>query len=336
MDVLGLTNESRILSYGGVETCILFEHKWNLRNFASFEVLDDEKELQYFERDFSLPILRAAATHGMTLMIDMFLWRASPNHIKALGYPNPLETQLNVHRRAMKYARESFSRMISCVPSSADPVRVLYAVDIGPAGDGYAVDTECALKTVSDFRNYHLAQLRAAKEIGADLVAAWTCTTVAEAAGATIAAREVGLPIVVSTTLETDGRTPEGLSLGAFITSVDAATDDYPVFFAGNCFHPTHVSSVLGQACSENAAWLARFKGLRVNASCKSHAELDNSTELDSGNPRELAAQVAELQKLMGGRLLLLGGCCGTNAEHVTQIAHEWAKMKTNIRYSAK
>jgi hypothetical protein len=29
-------------------------------------------------------------------------------------------------------------------------------------------------------------------------------------------------------------------------------------------------------------------KGIRANASCKSHAELDEATELDRGNPQEL------------------------------------------------
>ena len=57
-----------------------------------------------------------------------------------------------------------------------------------------------------------------------------------------------------------------------------------------NCAHPTHFESVLG------GAWTTRIHGLRANASTKSHAELDEATELDDGDPEDLGARYAELQ----------------------------------------
>ena len=41
--------------------------------------------------------------------------------------------------------------------------------------------------------------------------------------------------------------------------------------------------------------WTQRIRGIRANASVKSHAELNESEELDIGNPAELGAQYREL-----------------------------------------
>ncbi len=61
------------------------------------------------------------------------------------------------------------------------------------------------------------------------------------------------------------------------------------------------------------------MRGLRANASTKSHAELDEATELDEGNPMELGAQYrAMLDRLP--HLTVVGGCCGTDHRHVEQI----------------
>jgi methionine synthase I (cobalamin-dependent) len=59
--------------------------------------------------------------------------------------------------------------------------------------------------------------------------------------------------------------------------------------------------------------------GLRANASVKTHAELDNSTELDRGDPEALGRSLGELQRTYG--LTVVGGCCGTDAEHLEHIA---------------
>ena len=83
-----------------------------------------------------------------------------------------------------------------------------------------------------------------------------------------------------------------------------------------NCAHPDHFSAVL----DEHAAWMQRLRGIRANASRKSHAELDNSTELDAGHPQELGEQYAELLHRFPW-INVLGGCCGTDLRHVECIS---------------
>jgi homocysteine S-methyltransferase len=65
--------------------------------------------------------------------------------------------------------------------------------------------------------------------------------------------------------------------------------------------------------------WRERIRGLRANASTKSHAELDEATELDEGDPADLGARYAGLRELLP-ELTVVGGCCGTDHRHVAQI----------------
>ena len=116
--------------------------------------------------------------------------------------------------------------------------------------------------------------------------------------------------------LATDGRLPTGQSLEDAIIVVDSATDAAPAYFMINCAHPTHFSEIV----SGSEAWAKRIRGLRANASKRSHAELDNATDLDAGDPIELAALYGEMCKRLPG-LTVLGGCCGTDYRHIERIA---------------
>jgi homocysteine S-methyltransferase len=94
-----------------------------------------------------------------------------------------------------------------------------------------------------------------------------------------------------------------------------------------NCAHPTHFEGAL----EEGAPWITRLRGVRGNASRKSHAELNESTELDSGNPEEFGLQHAALRKRFP-HLCVMGGCWGTDHRHVEAIAEACAPMRAETR----
>ena len=123
------------------------------------------------------------------------------------------------------------------------------------------------------------------------------------------------MPVALSFTLETNGRLPAGETLAQAIARTDRETDGYPAYYMINCAHPTHFTDAL----CDRGAWLDRIRGLRANASRRSHAELDQSTELDAGDPEELGAQYRGLSEVLT-RLTVLGGCCGTDHRHVDAI----------------
>jgi S-methylmethionine-dependent homocysteine/selenocysteine methylase len=66
--------------------------------------------------------------------------------------------------------------------------------------------------------------------------------------------------------------------------------------------------------------WRDRIRGVRANASCRSHAELEAATELDDGDPQDLAGRYLGLRRLLPG-LRVIGGCCGTDERHVLAMA---------------
>jgi len=126
----------------------------------------------------------------------------------------------------------------------------------------------------------------------------------------------LGVPVVISFTVETDGRLPTGDTLRDAIHAVDEASSSYPAYYMINCAHPTHFMSVL----SGDEEWTKRIGGIRANASRCSHAELDAMTELDSGDPHELGRMYRAIRDELPG-VRVIGGCCGTDLRHVTAIA---------------
>jgi len=183
---------------------------------------------------------------------------------------------------------------------------------IGPRGDGYVVGT---LMTPAEAERYHSLQVRAFADAGAELVSAVTMTYVDGAIGIARAARGRELPVVISFTVETDSRLPSGADLGTAVTAVDAVTDGYPAYFMVNCAHPSRMTP----AFAAGAPWLERVMGVRANASRLSHAELDEAEELDRGEPAELAHEYVALRQVLP-QLRVVGGCCGTDHEHIEKI----------------
>jgi homocysteine S-methyltransferase len=82
-----------------------------------------------------------------------------------------------------------------------------------------------------------------------------------------------------------------------------------------NCAHPSHFEDIF----AGNPRWMKRLRGLRANASRRSHAELDAATELDAGDPHELGQNYRALSRRYP-QLNVLGGCCGTDQRHVREI----------------
>lgn len=168
---------------------------------------------------------------------------------------------------------------------------------------------------VAEAQRYHGEQLSWLVATDVDMVTALTFTQSDEAIGLVRAAEEVELPVVVSFTVEIDGRLPTGQPLGEAITAVDEATGAAAAYFMINCAHPDHFAGQLA-----DADWARRIRGIRCNASRMSHAELDECESLDDGDPTELADSYRQLKQALPW-LNVFGGCCGSDLRHVTQIA---------------
>ena len=297
--------EGPFLTDSGLETELVFLDGIDLPEFAAYPLLATPEGVERL-RSYSTAFARLARERGFGLVLETPTWRASPRWAQALGHgPDELAA---LNRRAVALLRE--------VAEAEGPERTVVSGQVGPHGDGY--DPAERLDP-GEAQAYHATQLAAFAEAGADLVGALTITTADEAIGIVRAARAVGLPVTIGFTVETDGRLPDGTALGDAIAAVDAATDAGAEYFVVNCAHPTHLEPAL-----TGGAWRERVLGVRPNASTRSHAELDEATELDAGDPADLARRTVALRERLP-RLTVLGGCCGTDLRHVEAIAATWA-----------
>jgi S-methylmethionine-dependent homocysteine/selenocysteine methylase len=202
-------------------------------------------------------------------------WRANPDWGAKLGYGRDRLAEAN------RAGIEMMRKIRAAQPTRKSPLVISGC--IGPRGDGYAPGVPMR---ADDAQDYHAWQIGVLQDAGADLISAFTLTNIGEAVGVACAAKATGIACVISFTLETDGRLTTGESLAQAIETVDRATCRAPAYYMINCAHPDHFRHVL----DEDADWMQRVRGIRANASRKSHAELDNSTELDAGHPQQLAS----------------------------------------------
>jgi homocysteine S-methyltransferase len=290
------------LTDGGMETTLIFQEGADLPHFASF-VLLDTPEGRAMLRRYHERYLAIARERGAGFVLDSATWRANADWGAMLGYDADALDRVN--RDAIAHMLDLRSDwevpQTPCVISGA----------IGPRGDGYKSGSMSA----SEARGYHSAQIATFAGTMADMVSAFTLTSVDEATGIALAARDHAMPCVISFTVETNGRLVTDRTLREAIEAVDDATGGYPAYFMINCAHPTHFA----QALETDDSWTKRIVGLRANASAKSHAELDETETLDAGDPADLGLRYRALTKALP-HIRVLGGCCGTDHRHVAAI----------------
>jgi len=295
-----LASPEPFISDGGMETDLIFHHGADMPLFASFVLLDSPEGREMLRR-YAVSYFDLAQSAGRGFVLGTPTWRANGGWGPKLGLDDAGIRDVN--RRAMAFARE-----LRDAHSWRDHILIEGA--LGPAGDGYAPEQ---LLTPAEASRLHSAQLETFVEVGVDIASAFTITHPGEAIGMVNRARDLGLPFALSFTVETDGRLPTGQDLASALDEVETATGGYVRYYGINCAHPEHFGEQLP------SGWVNRIGMVRPNASRRSHAELDEATVLDDGDPNEFGALYAE----MAGRLpelRVVGGCCGSDMRHIEAL----------------
>jgi S-methylmethionine-dependent homocysteine/selenocysteine methylase len=298
---------STFMTDGGLETDLIFNKGIDLPEFAAFDLLKNEEGKEVLSK-YYLDYLNVSKQKCSGFILEAPTYRANPDWALKIGYS--LESLDAMNRTAVQemekirndYENENFKIAIS--------------VCIGPRGDGYSPDNKMSIKMAEE---YHSVQIKTIADTNADLVSALTVNYNEEAIGIVNAAKKNNIPVVISYTVETDGKLPSGESLEEAIISLDNITDNYVSYFMINCAHPDHFVNVL----DPDSNWTNRIKGIRANASCKSHSELDESETLDEGDKEQLARRYKHLKTLLPN-LNIIGGCCGTDHTHMEEICKVW------------
>jgi S-methylmethionine-dependent homocysteine/selenocysteine methylase len=288
---------------GGLETTMIFDEGIELPEFASFLLLEDDRGRDALRRYYEA-FLGLARDHAVGFTLDTPTWRASRHWGERLGRSERRLADLN--REAAEFGQGLRERW----QTPTTPVAVCGT--IGPEGDAYRPRQRLSAGEAED---YHAAQIATFAGTEIDMVSAYTLSYVEEAIGIVRAGRGAGLPVSISFTVETDGRLPSGEPLAEAVERLDAETGAAAEYLMVNCAHPTHFAAEL----EGGGDWLRRIAGFRANASRRSHVELDEAAELDSGDPDELGREYGALAPALPD-LRVLGGCCGTGPQHLARI----------------
>jgi S-methylmethionine-dependent homocysteine/selenocysteine methylase len=200
------------LTDGGMETTLVFHDGIDLPCFAAFDLLKTKEGTAHARRYYERYITLAKAS-GLGFILESPTWRASRDWGAKIGYS--VDALADMNRRAiglMTDLRDQYER-----PDAP----MVISGNVGPRGDGYVVENAMSAKEAAD---YHGEQIGVFADTEADMVSAFTINYADEAIGVANAARKAGMPVVISFTLETDGRLPTGQTLKDAIEETDAAT----------------------------------------------------------------------------------------------------------------
>lgn len=298
---------STFMTDGGIETDLIFNKGIDLPEFAAFDLLKNEEGKEVL-RKYYLAYLNVSKQKCSGFILEAPTYRANPDWALKIGYSlKSLDAMNRTAVQEMEKIRNDHEN---------ENFKIAISVCIGPRGDGYSPDNKMSIKMAEE---YHSVQIKTIADTNADLVSALTMNYNEEAIGIVNAAKKNNIPVVISYTVETDGKLPSGESLEEAIISLDKITDNYVSYFMINCAHPDHFVNVL----DPDSNWTNRIKGIRANASCKSHSELDESETLDEGDKEQLARKYKHLKTLLPN-LNIIGGCCGTDHTHMEEICKVW------------
>ena len=187
--------------------------------------------------------------------------------------------------------------------------KVLVAGSMGPTGEilepNGPVSIDEAQKAFSD-------QARALAEGGVDILWIETVSSAEEIQAAVLGAAEIGLPIVYTVSIDTNGRTMMGLT-PADALAISTGLNTPITAMGSNC--GVGASEVVAAVCNLQTA--ARASGVSPAMVAKANCGIPDYVDgkiVYSGTP-ELMANYARLCANAGATLI--GGCCGTTPAHV-------------------
>jgi homocysteine S-methyltransferase len=215
------------------------------------------------------------------------------------------------------HARLALSR-ISDRAVNADNVRfmrsiladtnVLLGGNVGPVGDAYRPEEAPGREAAA---RHHAPQIEELATEGVDFLQASTLPSLEEAFGIAEVMSTTGLPYLLSFVVRPAGTLLDGTPLAKVVQHLDDSVATPPVGYLVNCVHPDRILET---------RLPGRFIGLQANASKLTPEELDGREELDAEPPELFAEAMVRLHARRS--LKILGGCCGTGAEHIEALAN--------------
>lgn len=248
---------------------------------------------------------RIAALHGAFVQAgsDIILTNSfgGTRYRLALHKASERVTELNQHAAALARAEAD----------KADRP-VLVAGSMGPTGEILEPNGPVSIEQASAAFS---EQAKALAEGGADILWVETLSSAEEIEAAVAGAALIGLPIVVTVSIDTNGRTMMGMTPADTLAACTGA--QFPISAIGsNC--GVGASEVVAAVCNLRAAASEHDEQppIIAKANCGIPEYLDGKI-VYSGTP-ELMAVYTQLSADAGASII--GGCCGTTPTHVASM----------------
>ena len=270
-----------------METSLATRQHVELTHSAAFELLYSREGRALIEAYYE-PYLKLATRHNMTYILEAPTWRANPDWVFKLGY-NAEETSV-VNRHAVQFLREiQHSKNCDVIISGA----------VGPRKS--QCDSENNM-TPDEAAAYHSVQVLALALSDVDVISGVSFTCSDEAIGVVWASRSVGVPVVISFRLESNGNLPNGESLDEAIARVDAATENYTSHFIVHCADVNALCDLL----ERGGNWKRRLHGLREPIMCTT--PVNTNSQPCRGTTNGEFQSMAALKKQLPN-FQIIGGC---------------------------
>jgi 5-methyltetrahydrofolate--homocysteine methyltransferase len=206
--------------------------------------------------------------------------------------------------------------------SSASDRKVLVAGDLTMTGEQLKPMGNMELETLIDV---YKEQIKHLVEAGVDLLVVETMMSLAETRAALIAAKEVcELPVIVTFTFESDGRTLYGTDAATAAIVCESLGADA---IGANCSTgPAHMSEIISSMASVT----------HIPIIAKPNAGMPYLNEEGvTCYDMDATEFASEMEVLVNAGAVILGGCCGTTPEFIKKI-HDKYGNKSTVRVPRK
>lgn len=239
-----------------------------------------------------------ASAARLPFLMSTPTWRA--NHERVLE----ADISQSINADAVKFLQE-----IRDLEGAAASIKI--GGTIGCKNDCYLPQE--ALTSI-DAEQFHAWQIEQLAQGGVDYLIAVTLPALEEALGIARAMANTGVPYFISFVIDRSGCVLDGTQLIDAIDEIDNQAVVSPLGYMVNCSYPTFLC-----ADKQPERLFERFMGYSANASSLDHCDLDGAEQLESEGVSEWGDSMLELNERYGVRVL--GGCCGTDAQHLKYIA---------------
>lgn len=245
-----------------------------------------------------LSYMAVAREAGLPILLCAPTWRVDRDRIDEAGVP------ASINRDAVGFMRELKEK------HGSGNLQITAGALIAPRNDCYSPEAALSRRQAAEFHAWQIEEL---VEAEAEVVIAQTMPALSESLGMADRLASTGRDYIISFVIDRNGMVLDATPLAEAAERIDQEVAAAPLGYMVNCVYPTFVN-----ADSQPPALFRRLVGIQANASSLDHQQLDGSDTPIRDPLEDWTAHMVKLNRDHG--MKILGGCCGTDDNHLRSI----------------